>query len=100
LPTLVFTEKQHKETTNVTYAQVAFDKQLPQRILDELYRRKITSVLIEGGTQLLQTFIDAALWDEARVFTGSTLFGDGIKAPLIEGFTPPHCGYSLLYRKA
>lgn len=99
LPTLVFTEKQHKETTNVTYVQVAFDKQLPQRILDELYRRKITSVLIEGGTQLLQTFIDAALWDEARVFTGSTLFGDGIKAPLIEGFTPPHCGYSLLYKK-
>ena len=83
LPTLVFTEKQRSDTTNVAYSIVPFDEQLPQRILDELYRRKIISILIEGGTQLLQSFIDAGFWDEARVFTGSSLFGDGVKAPVM-----------------
>ncbi|MDR1171938.1 MAG: bifunctional diaminohydroxyphosphoribosylaminopyrimidine deaminase/5-amino-6-(5-phosphoribosylamino)uracil reductase RibD [Bacteroidales bacterium] len=83
VPTLVFTEKQHPDTAQITYAIVPFDSQLPQHILDELFRRNITSVLIEGGTQLLQTFIDAELWDEARVFTGTALFGDGVKAPVM-----------------
>jgi len=48
-----------------------------------LFCRKIISVLIEGGTQLLQSFIDAALWDEARIFTGTARFGDGVKAPVM-----------------
>jgi len=85
-PTLVFTEKQTTDTTHVSYAIVPFDEQLPQHILDELYRRKITSVLIEGGTRLLQTFIDAGLWDEMRIFTGRAVFGEGVKAPVMEGF--------------
>ena len=83
LPTLVFTEKEHPDTRHINYTTVVFDDQLPQRILEELYRRNIISVLIEGGTQLLQTFIDAGLWDEVRIFTGTTLFGDGVKAPVI-----------------
>jgi diaminohydroxyphosphoribosylaminopyrimidine deaminase/5-amino-6-(5-phosphoribosylamino)uracil reductase len=33
-----------------------------------LYDHQIQSVIIEGGRQTLQTFIDANLWDEARVF--------------------------------
>ncbi len=82
-PTLVFTEKQHTATHHIEYAVVPFDRQLPQHILDELYRRNILSILIEGGTQLLQTFIDAGLWDEARIFTGKTRFGKGIKAPVM-----------------
>ena len=81
LPTLVFTEKQQIDAKNLHYVTVPFDKQLPQRILDELYSRKIISVLIEGGAQLLQTFIDAGLWDEARIFTGTSVFGAGVKAP-------------------
>ena len=80
-PTLVFTEKQHPEKSGVEYAVIPFDSQLPQRILDELYRRNILSVLIEGGTRLLQSFINAGLWDEARIFTGKVQFGKGVKAP-------------------
>jgi diaminohydroxyphosphoribosylaminopyrimidine deaminase/5-amino-6-(5-phosphoribosylamino)uracil reductase len=38
-----------------------------------MYRHQIQSV-IEGGRQTLQTFIDANLWDEARVFSGNTIF--------------------------
>jgi diaminohydroxyphosphoribosylaminopyrimidine deaminase/5-amino-6-(5-phosphoribosylamino)uracil reductase len=81
-PSLIFTEKQQPDAANINYSTIPFDEQLPQRILDELFRRKIISVLIEGGARLLQSFIDAGLWDEARIFTGKTMFGDGVKAPV------------------
>jgi len=45
----------------------------------------IQSVIIEGGAYTLNTFIEAGLWDEARVFTGDVVLGNGIKAPLITG---------------
>ncbi len=37
--------------------------------------------MVEGGAKTLQTFIDANLWDEARVFKGSNNFEKGLKAP-------------------
>ena len=83
-PTLVFTEKYRPDKENLTYTTASFDDELPQQIVDELFRRKITSVLFEGGTRLLQSFIDVGLWDEARIFTGTAVFGEGVKAPRIE----------------
>lgn len=82
-PTLVFTEKRQPGTGQVEYAVIPFDRQLPQRILDELHSRNVLSVFIEGGAQLLQSFIDAGLWDEARIFTGENKFGKGVKAPIM-----------------
>ncbi|MDR1864190.1 MAG: bifunctional diaminohydroxyphosphoribosylaminopyrimidine deaminase/5-amino-6-(5-phosphoribosylamino)uracil reductase RibD [Bacteroidales bacterium] len=86
-PTLVFTEKTAGYLPHVDYAVVPFDRRLPHHILAELYRREVLSVLIEGGTQLLQTFIDAGLWDEARILTGKMRFGEGVQAPKITGQT-------------
>jgi diaminohydroxyphosphoribosylaminopyrimidine deaminase/5-amino-6-(5-phosphoribosylamino)uracil reductase len=48
-----------------------------------LYQHQIQSVIIEGGAQTLQTFIDATLWDEARVFIGNCTFEKGVKAPIL-----------------
>ena len=59
------------------------DLPLPQQILEELFLVKKLSVLIEGGSRTLQTFIDAGLWDEARVFQSKKVFGKGIPAPLL-----------------
>jgi diaminohydroxyphosphoribosylaminopyrimidine deaminase/5-amino-6-(5-phosphoribosylamino)uracil reductase len=50
-----------------------------------LQKHQIQSVLIEGGLQTLQTFIDANLWDEARIFVGENEFEEGVKAPVISG---------------
>ena len=53
-------------------------------MLDILYRQQIQSVLVEGGAKLLQFFIDAGLWDEARVITNSDLvIGKGVDAPVL-----------------
>jgi diaminohydroxyphosphoribosylaminopyrimidine deaminase / 5-amino-6-(5-phosphoribosylamino)uracil reductase len=51
------------------------------QLLYHLYQRQIQSVLVEGGTFLLDAFIQNNLWDEARVFRSPKKFGNGIAAP-------------------
>ncbi|WP_057937052.1 bifunctional diaminohydroxyphosphoribosylaminopyrimidine deaminase/5-amino-6-(5-phosphoribosylamino)uracil reductase RibD [Algoriphagus resistens] len=51
-------------------------------ILEDLHQRKIQSLIVEGGSYLLNKFLVSELWDEARVFTSSITFGNGIKAPI------------------
>ena len=53
----------------------------PQLISETLYDKEIQSVIIEGGAQTLQQFIDVNLWDEARIFKGNISFSEGTKAP-------------------
>jgi len=62
-----------------------FDNYVPQYILYQLYLQDVQSVIIEGGAHTLNKFIEAGLWDEARVFTGNAILKDGIKAPQING---------------
>lgn len=55
-------------------------------ILNNLYQNNIQSVIIEGGTTTIQSFIDTGLWDEAYQFMGTeVLFHKGLKAPLLKG---------------
>ena len=53
-------------------------------IIKELYQRKIQSVIIEGGTFLLQSFIDLELYDEAVILKTKKLLAAGITAPQID----------------
>ncbi|MEM8893834.1 MAG: bifunctional diaminohydroxyphosphoribosylaminopyrimidine deaminase/5-amino-6-(5-phosphoribosylamino)uracil reductase RibD [Bacteroidota bacterium] len=53
----------------------------PKSILSALVEKDIHSIIIEGGSSTLQKFIDAELWDEARVFVSETKFEQGVKAP-------------------
>ena len=76
-PTLCYNEIMESEEGMVTYIKIT---NLPSVIAD-LYNRKIQSVLIEGGAVLLNKVIAFGLWDEARIVTGSKVFGAGIKAP-------------------
>ncbi|MBT8327438.1 MAG: RibD family protein, partial [Bacteroidia bacterium] len=52
-------------------------------ILADLHMRKIQSVLIEGGAEVLGQFIDSALWDEALILKSETEWVSGIKAPFL-----------------
>lgn len=53
----------------------------PKAICDRLYNENLQSVIIEGGTKTIQRFIEANLWDEARVFKGAVRLKDGVQAP-------------------
>lgn len=88
-PTLVFTESVSVEEQrgSVTYIPVVFDRELLKIILTILAERKINSLLVEGGLQLLQSFIDQQIWDRALVEIGDLTIGEGVRAPQIEGET-------------
>lgn len=72
-------------TVKISEVDINFKKPLANQICDLLYEQNINSVIIEGGGKTLQTFINENLWDEARVFTGPTVFSEGIKAPRLKG---------------
>ncbi len=97
--TLVFNEVKTALQGNLKYISLEdFDLFLPQYILFQLYLQDIQSVIIEGGAKTLQLFIDADLWDEARIFTSKTRWGKGIKAPEIIGGSASNliCGEDIL----
>lgn len=67
---------------NLIFEGINFSENMADQICEVLMKHTIQSVIIEGGSQTLQTFIDTGLWDEARVLYGDVIFGDGIKAPV------------------
>ncbi len=86
--TIVLIEKREarkEESVNIVFEEIDFTKNIAKQICDVLHKHHIQSVIIEGGTQTLQTFIDENLWDEARVFIGENEFEKGIKSPKIKG---------------
>ena len=70
---------------NCIYENLIFGEQLPEKISNLLYQYQIQSVIVEGGRQTLQSFIDDNLWDEARIFKGSIIVHQGTKAPILKG---------------
>ncbi len=54
-----------------------------QEVMHGLYNRGITSIIIEGGAKLLQSFLEIELFDEIRVEIGKVPFFDGTKAPIL-----------------
>jgi len=88
--TIVITDKnsnidKRQNNKNLYFESIDFSKKIAQQICDIIYKHTIQSVIVEGGAKTLQTFIDANLWDEARVFTGNAILKEGIKAPLLKG---------------
>jgi diaminohydroxyphosphoribosylaminopyrimidine deaminase/5-amino-6-(5-phosphoribosylamino)uracil reductase len=71
-------------TVGSVYYWSCGDVHNPKNVLNRLHREGVLSVLIEGGAHVLQSFIDAGLWDEARIISGSIELHSGLKAPSIE----------------
>ena len=85
IKTIVITEQEKTFSfDNLIYEKCIFNQELVTSICKILYKHKIQSVFIEGGTKTLQSFIDANLWDEARIFKSDSLLGFGIKSPKIQ----------------
>lgn len=86
VPTIVFNALKHEEEDNLLYYQVTRDVSIVHQVVDGLKQMNILSVMIEGGTRLLQSFLDEEMWDEARVLTNTKLiYGEGgIASPIME----------------
>jgi diaminohydroxyphosphoribosylaminopyrimidine deaminase/5-amino-6-(5-phosphoribosylamino)uracil reductase len=93
IPTIVFNRHEHTlpfeklsayTLTGVQYYQVTEDVSIGHQLLNGLYRLGIQSIIVEGGAQLLQSFIDEDTWDEARVITNEELqIEKGLSAPTL-----------------
>jgi diaminohydroxyphosphoribosylaminopyrimidine deaminase/5-amino-6-(5-phosphoribosylamino)uracil reductase len=80
--TIVFSNKEiNSNFDTIQYIKIDFDKNSTQAIADKLFENNIQSIIIEGGRKTIQSFIDANLWNEARVFIGEINLIEGTKAP-------------------
>lgn len=96
VPTLVFTEAPHAPLPNVEYLPVSdYWRDVLPEIMETLYTRGLQSLLVEGGSQTLQSFIDAGLWDEIFVEEAPYLLHSGVKAPEISDGYPFATEYSF-----
>jgi len=86
--TWVINEQRETLHGNVHHIQLSFSKPLLPQLLTRLHDAKILSLIVEGGAQTLRSFIDAGLWDEARIFTGDIFLERGIAAPALTNATP------------
>ena len=69
---------------NNIFVRTPLNTSIEPFILEDLYQRKIQSIIIEGGTILLQSFIDLGLWDEAFILKSEIILEQGIDAPKIK----------------
>ena len=80
--TLLLTET--PGTLPVEYRILDFSSPLPPQIATLLHHEGLQSLLVEGGSYTLQSFIDAGLWDEAFVEEAPLVIGQGVTAPTLK----------------
>jgi diaminohydroxyphosphoribosylaminopyrimidine deaminase/5-amino-6-(5-phosphoribosylamino)uracil reductase len=83
--TICYNFKKQEVKNLVEFVKLDPVEDLMKHILDDMYERKIQSVIVEGGAILLNSFIKQGLWDEARIFRSKQEFGSGIEAPYVRG---------------
>lgn len=84
--TIVFNAQRTDRRDHVTFIALEnYPLYLPQNILYQLYLMDVQSLIVEGGAATLKQFIDAGLWDEARIFRSPQVWGSGIPAPVLAG---------------
>lgn len=86
IPTLVFTDQSRasQPDTECPLAElipIDYQQDILPQIMSTLYNRGLQSLLVEGGSTLLQSFINAGLWDEVFVEESPQLLHSGVKAP-------------------
>ncbi len=81
--TIIFNSIKHEDYGNLLYYKV-YKEATVSNLLEACYQLQLTSILVEGGTKLLKSFIVEQLWDEARVIENSQLiFDSGLNAPVL-----------------
>lgn len=79
--TIIFTQLNKESTANNEFIQIEFNEDMLHQIIKILAEKNIHSILVEGGAQLLNSFIEQGLWDEATIEVSGQIVQKGIKAP-------------------
>ena len=90
-----FSQSEQKESSNSPFGSDCNKKnclvlhyQTIPEVLQELYERKLQSVIVEGGRKILDAFITSGLYDEVRILRSPQHLGNGLPAPAIPPIAP------------
>ncbi len=83
-PTICYNLLKNEALNKLNYVQLPEEAFLAE-LMQDLGRRGIQSVIVEGGPGLLELLLAEGLWDEARIFTAPKTFGEGLQAPRPKG---------------
>ncbi len=86
--TWIINERVEQEEGTTRFLQLSSDNQLLTRLLERLKEDGRNSLIVEGGAKLLDSFIAAGLWDEARIFKTPLMLRTGIRAPSLTHSRP------------
>ncbi|MDR2233179.1 MAG: bifunctional diaminohydroxyphosphoribosylaminopyrimidine deaminase/5-amino-6-(5-phosphoribosylamino)uracil reductase RibD [Tannerella sp.] len=86
IPTLIFTSQNtihavEENSENIEYIPLDFSQPVLIQILQDLYERKLYSLLVEGGARLHASFFNEKLWDELQIETSPLELRGGVKSP-------------------
>ncbi|MDO9633967.1 MAG: bifunctional diaminohydroxyphosphoribosylaminopyrimidine deaminase/5-amino-6-(5-phosphoribosylamino)uracil reductase RibD [Paludibacter sp.] len=82
--TIIFTENPKTNTEKTEFVNITYDQDFLKNMLKQIAERNIHSVLVEGGSQLLNSFITSGLWDEANVEISNQIIAAGVPAPKLD----------------
>ncbi len=90
-PTIIINTIKHSEDGNLFYYQTAEAENMLAVVINLLHQRNLISLIVEGGTKLLQSFIEEGLWDEARIITAKkNTVATGVRAPILSNCVLQH----------
>lgn len=82
--TLVFNSVKESQEGNIKFIKTKRENFI-NNLLNKLFQLQIQSIIIEGGSYVLQQFIDSDLWDQAIIIKNKELLLlNGTKAPQFE----------------
>ncbi|MCD7932317.1 MAG: bifunctional diaminohydroxyphosphoribosylaminopyrimidine deaminase/5-amino-6-(5-phosphoribosylamino)uracil reductase RibD [Tannerellaceae bacterium] len=84
--TLIFTKYERKKENNIEYIPIDFNGYVIETILHHLFERKIHSLMVEGGSHTLTSFLQAGLWDEIQIEKSAVCLQNGVEAPAVNLF--------------
>ena len=84
-PVMCLTSRSVPSAGDTEYVQLDFSQSILPQLFSVLFGRGLQTLLVEGGACLLQSFIDAGLWDDAYVEKAPLVLHAGVKAPALSG---------------
>ena len=82
--TLIYNLHDEGKIGNAEYVKLPENSSFSHNLIQDIYHRNIQSILVEGGTKLLESFLELGLWDEAIVIKSDKIIGKGVLAPKID----------------
>ncbi len=83
--TIIFNKTRHEDENDLIFYKLTSGNIL-REIMEALCEMNILSIMVEGGAKLLQSLIEANLWDQVRLICNDQLnIGNGVNAPAFNG---------------